>query len=109
MSFDDSSLDHRNLPAGHGLGFPAMRRLALLAAVLPLIAAAPAAAATHGDLVSSKPLSGGNVLKNASKNLLVTYKTQGVAGSLVDVTGSVAIPKGKAPNTKRLGIEVSQG
>ncbi|MEI2703046.1 MAG: alpha/beta fold hydrolase [Baekduia sp.] len=74
-----------------------MRRLALLAAVLPLIAAAPAAAATHGDLVSSKPLSGGNVLKNASKNLLVTYKTQGVAGSLVDVTGSVAIPKGKAP------------
>jgi len=77
-----------------------MRRLPLLAAAVALTAAIPAQAhaATHGDLLSVKPLKAkGAVLKGAAKNLLVTYKTKGIDGSLVTVSGTVVYPKGKAP------------
>lgn len=68
-----------------------------LATVVPLLFSATAEAARHGDLVSAKPLTTKSKLSGASKNLLVTYKTTGVSGKLVNVTGMVAIPKGKAP------------
>lgn len=74
-----------------------MRRISLLTVLAALAVAPSAHAATHGDLISSKPLTSGAALKGAAKNLYVTYKTQGVDGKLVTVSGTIAYPKGKAP------------
>jgi pimeloyl-ACP methyl ester carboxylesterase len=88
--------------------------------ILPLLAAlllAPAASAkappgdafytppsplpgkTHGDLIWSRNLGASNytTLAGASRNLLVLYRSNGVASSGVADSGSVAIPKGKPP------------
>ena len=72
-------------------------KLPLLAAAVLLIAAPPALAAKHGDLISKQPISGRPALPAAKTNLLVSYRTKGVDGQLVPVTGVVSIPKGKAP------------
>ena len=76
-----------------------MRRLPLLAAAVAVMTAIPAQAdaVTHGDLVSSRPLTSGAALKGAGKNLYVRYKTKGVDGQLVTASGTIAYPKGKAP------------
>jgi pimeloyl-ACP methyl ester carboxylesterase len=50
----------------------------------------------HGTLIWERPLTGGGSLKGA-KNYLVDYKQVGVRGTLVPVSGMVAIPRGKAP------------
>ncbi len=74
-----------------------MSRIIALATTFVLLGSAAAQAATHGDLVSAKPLTTKAKLAGASKNLAVVYKTKGVSGKLVNVTGMLAIPKGKAP------------
>ena len=50
----------------------------------------------HGRLIWERPMTGGESLKGA-KNYLVDYKQVGVRGTMVPVSGMVAIPKGKAP------------
>ncbi len=50
----------------------------------------------HGTLIWERPTTGGESLKGA-KNYLVDYKQVGVRGTMVPVSGMVAIPKGKAP------------
>ncbi len=50
----------------------------------------------HGKLIWERPMTGGESLKGA-KNYLVDYKQVGVRGTMVPVSGMVAIPKGKAP------------
>lgn len=74
-----------------------MRHAMLVALVAGLLIAAPASAATHGDLVSVKKTRPVATLKGAAKDLTVTYLTKGVGGKLVPVTGTVAFPKGTAP------------
>jgi len=74
-----------------------MRHAPLLALIAVLAAAAPAPAATHGDVVSVKKTKPVATLKGAAKDLTVTYLTKGVGGKLVPVTGTVAFPKGAAP------------
>jgi pimeloyl-ACP methyl ester carboxylesterase len=51
----------------------------------------------HGDLIWARPVSGGPKLANASSNELVLYRSTSTAGKPVAVSGTVAIPKGKAP------------
>ena len=50
----------------------------------------------HGTLIWERSMTGGESLKGA-KNYLVDYKQVGVRGTMVPVSGMVAIPKGKAP------------
>lgn len=50
----------------------------------------------HGDLIWWRKETGSDALKNASSNRLVLYRSQGV-GKNVAVSGSVAVPKGRAP------------
>lgn len=73
------------------------RTLALALAGL-LTLAAPAAAKTHGDVVSSRTLTGADALKSAASNRLVKYRSVGARGENVTVSGTVSVPKGKAPN-----------
>jgi len=86
-----------------------LRRLIAFATLLAAVATAaaapkPAAAAParHGDLVSSAPLIGpwprnGNALAGAARNLRITYKVRGINGRLVNATGTLALPRGRAP------------
>jgi len=79
-----------------------MRRTVLVTALISLVAAAPATAAKkapskHGDLISAKPFKGADSLSGAAKNLRVRYRSIGVGGKLVTVTGTIALPKSKAP------------
>lgn len=100
-----------------------MRRLSLVLTALSLIilAVAPAASAagsskvrkgpsgtrfytppktlpgkTHGDVIWARRLTGPAALKNAS-NTLVLYRSIGVEGTPVAVSGTVSVPKGKTP------------
>jgi pimeloyl-ACP methyl ester carboxylesterase len=50
----------------------------------------------HGTLIWERSMTGGESLKGA-KNYLVDYKQIGVRGTMVPVSGMVAVPKGKAP------------
>lgn len=74
-----------------------MRTAPLLALMASLAVAAPASAATHGDLISSKPTTSAAAIKGAGKTVSVTYRTKGVGGKLVPVSGTIAFPKGVAP------------
>jgi dienelactone hydrolase len=94
-----------------------MRRCVLLGILLSALAAAPADAkvrrgpagskfyapaaklvkGSHGSLIWARRLTGSEVLHNASANELVLYRSAGVKGSSVPVSGAVALPKGKAP------------
>jgi pimeloyl-ACP methyl ester carboxylesterase len=51
----------------------------------------------HGDLIWHRELTGSAALKSASVNRLLLYVSQGAAGGPVAVSGTVSIPKGKAP------------
>jgi pimeloyl-ACP methyl ester carboxylesterase len=93
--------------------FPAV--LALL--VLLLVAAAPAAAKVrtgpagnafytppsplpkggHGALIWARTLKGEAALKSAGKNWRVLYRSVGANGKAIAVSGTVSLPKGKAP------------
>jgi acetyl esterase/lipase len=52
---------------------------------------------SHGAPVWQRKLSGKAVLKSAASNRLVLYRSQSVAGKAIAVSGTVAVPKGKAP------------
>jgi pimeloyl-ACP methyl ester carboxylesterase len=90
--------------------------LMLLAA--PVLAAPPAHAATvkqgpagtkfytppktlpagsHGTPIWQRKLTGKAVLKSAKANTLLLYRSTSVAGKTIAVSGTVAVPKGKAP------------
>jgi pimeloyl-ACP methyl ester carboxylesterase len=95
-----------------------MSRLALVLSLL-LLAALPAAAAAkvpkgpsgtafykppspipgkgHGGLIWARKLTGTAALKGGAGNRLVLYRSTGVDGKTVAVSGTVSIPKGKAP------------
>jgi pimeloyl-ACP methyl ester carboxylesterase len=51
----------------------------------------------HGTPIWQRKLSGPAVLKSAKSNTLLLYRSQAVDGKTVAVSGTVAIPKGKAP------------
>src|SRR4051794_5193501 len=87
-----------------------MRRLLPLA--LLLVFAAPAGAATpssfytppshlpgktHGDVIRSRTLTGSAALKSAGSNRVVLYSSVGIDGKPVAVSGTISLPKGKAP------------
>jgi pimeloyl-ACP methyl ester carboxylesterase len=60
----------------------------------------PAAAlkgSAHGGPIWSRRQTGPDKLKDAASNHLVLYRSIGVDGKAVAVSGSVAIPKGRAP------------
>lgn len=80
-----------------GYGVPMRRLLPVLA--FAYIAAVPnvAGAESHGDVVSVSALAGKAKLPASSRQVIVTYRTKGVSGKLVSVTGTIAMPKGRAP------------
>ena len=51
----------------------------------------------HGTPIWQRKLTGKPVLKSAKTNTLLLYSSQAVDGRTVAVSGTVAIPKGKAP------------
>jgi acetyl esterase/lipase len=90
----------------------------LLALAAPVLAAAPAHAATvkagpagdafytppaalpkgaHGTPIWQRKLTGKAVLSGAGANRLLLYRSTGVDGKATAVSGTVAVPKGKAP------------
>jgi pimeloyl-ACP methyl ester carboxylesterase len=96
-----------------------MRRVLIPALAFALLAASPASAATtkplkapsglafykppaklpgktHGDVIWSRPDTGKNRL-GGSDTRLVLYRSVGVRGKAVAVSGLVSVPKGKAP------------
>ena len=74
-----------------------MRRALPLALLALLALAAPAAAKTHGDVVSSRALTGAAALKSAGVNRFVLYRSVGLGKKPVTVSGTISLPKGKAP------------
>jgi pimeloyl-ACP methyl ester carboxylesterase len=94
-----------------------MRRCAPLAILCAAIVAAPAQAAVrkgpagskfysatsklvkggHGSLIWARAFTGPERLKGGAKDVLVLYRSEGVKGRSVAVSGDVAIPRGKAP------------
>jgi pimeloyl-ACP methyl ester carboxylesterase len=76
-----------------------MRRFSVPLALLALAAAPAADAATpkHGQLLKATKLSGEPALTSAGKNWLVKYRSVGVDGKAITVSGTVSLPKGKAP------------
>ncbi len=51
----------------------------------------------HGALVWARKHTGADALKGASRNELLLYRSTGVDGGKIVVSGSLALPKGKAP------------
>lgn len=51
----------------------------------------------HGKLIWQRQAGGSVPLKNAAVNKLVLYTSKSTSGKMVAVSGSIAIPKGKAP------------
>ncbi len=96
-----------------------MRRLAIVLSLLLLLAALPAAAdakvrkgpaglkfyspphalvaGKHGSLIWARKLTGTPALHGGAGNRLILYRSSGVTGKTVVVSGTVSIPKGKAP------------
>jgi pimeloyl-ACP methyl ester carboxylesterase len=94
-----------------------MRRCPLLAILCAALPAAPAQAAVHkapagskfysapsnlvkgahGGLIWARRFAGPDRLKAGAKDELVLYRSTGVDGKSVAVSGDVAIPRGKAP------------
>jgi pimeloyl-ACP methyl ester carboxylesterase len=94
-------------------------RVILLLAALGAACAAPAAASakvptgpagvkfytppkplpgkTHGDLIRARRLTGAAALSAAGSNRLVLYRSTNAEGRSIAVSGTVAVPKGKAP------------
>jgi len=98
-----------------------MRRLAIVLSLLLLTAALPAAAdakvrkgpgglafykppkplpaGKHGALIWSRKLSGAAALKGGAGNKLLLYRSTSATGKAVAVSGTLTIPKGRAPKT----------
>jgi pimeloyl-ACP methyl ester carboxylesterase len=78
-----------------------MRRLPALLALLVLALPGVAAAAPpkHGQLIAKHKLTGDAALASAGRNWFVKYRSVGVDGKAISVTGVVSLPKGKAPKT----------
>src|SRR3954447_11534769 len=76
-----------------------MRRFSVLLALLVLAVAPSAHAATpkHGQLLQSRKLTGEPALTSAGRNLFVKYRSGGVDEKPITVSGTVSLPKGKAP------------
>jgi pimeloyl-ACP methyl ester carboxylesterase len=96
-----------------------MRRLAIVHSLLLLTAALPAAAEAkvrkgpgglafytppkplpagkHGALIWSRKLSGAAALKGGAGNRLLLYRSTSATGKAVAVSGTLTVPKGKAP------------
>jgi pimeloyl-ACP methyl ester carboxylesterase len=94
-----------------------MRRCVLLGILCAAVVAAPAQAAVrkgpagtkfysaparlvkgaHGGLIWARAFTGAERLKGGAKDELVLYRSEGVNGRTVAVSGDVAIPRGKAP------------
>jgi pimeloyl-ACP methyl ester carboxylesterase len=96
-----------------------MRRYPAVLAILALllVAAAPASAKVrsgpageafytppsplpgkkHGDLIWARTLKGEPALKSAGRNELVLYRSVDTDGKPIAVSGTVSVPKGKAP------------
>jgi acetyl esterase/lipase len=51
----------------------------------------------HGDLIWARKLKGEAALKSAGANWLVLYRSVGTDGKPIAVSGTVSLPKGKAP------------
>jgi pimeloyl-ACP methyl ester carboxylesterase len=94
------------------------RRVLLVALAAVLLVASPAGAATirkgpaglafytppsplpgaaHGDVIWARKLTGQPALKSAGSNQLVLYRSTGLDGRPTAVSGTVSLPKGKAP------------
>src|SRR3954465_12577307 len=76
-----------------------MRRLLALVALLVFAATPAAGAATpgHGQLLKASKLTGEPALTSAGRNWLVKYRSVGVDGKPITVSGTVSLPKGTAP------------
>src|SRR3954466_5558007 len=57
----------------------------------------PLPGGAHGALIWARKLTGEAALKSAGKNWLVLYRSVGVDGKSIAVSGTVSLPKGKAP------------
>ena len=57
---------------------------------------APLPGSRHGDLIRARRLGGAAALPGA-RNSLVLYRSRGVRGGPVAVSGTVAVPRGRAP------------
>src|SRR3954453_11024922 len=53
----------------------------------------------HGDLIWARKLSGAAALTSAGKNWRVLYRSVGTNGKPIAVSGTVSLPKGKAPKS----------
>src|SRR3954462_41918 len=77
-----------------------MRHFTLVLTLLAVAVApgvAGAATPSHGQLLSSSKITGEPALTAAGKNRLVKYRSVGVDGKAITVSGIVSLPKGKAP------------
>ena len=76
-----------------------MRRLSALLALLALAVPGVASAAPpkHGQLIEKRKLTGDAALASAGRNWFVKYRSVGVDGKAINVSGVVSLPKGKAP------------
>lgn len=71
---------------------------AMAAAVLaPVPAAADVPPGQRGRVLSDRPLTTSAALPSAAANRLVTYTSQGAGGKKIKVSGTVSIPRGRAP------------
>ncbi|WP_433227338.1 alpha/beta hydrolase family protein [Actinomadura formosensis] len=54
-------------------------------------------AGQRGTLLGQRPLTNAAALPSASANRFITYTSEGVGGKRITVSGTVAVPKGRAP------------
>ncbi|MGI5326496.1 alpha/beta hydrolase family protein [Actinomadura nitritigenes] len=79
------------------------RAAAIAAAAVTAAGLAATALPAHADpghrgtLLSSRPLHTSAALPSASSTRAISYVSEGVGGKRITVTGTVAVPKGKAP------------
>jgi pimeloyl-ACP methyl ester carboxylesterase len=52
---------------------------------------------SHGDLIWWRPLRGRDALTGAARNYLLLYRSTSISGNAIAVSGTLSIPKGKAP------------
>jgi len=94
---------------------PRLAAALALAAAVAIVPASPAAAAgkvpaglkfyvppkslkgKHGDLIRVRKLTGKLAFTGASKSYLLLYRSTSIAGKPIAVSGTLALPKGKAP------------
>src|SRR4051812_11641946 len=88
-----------------------MRRFSVLLALLVLAVAPSAHAATpkHGQLLQSHKLTGEPALTSAGRNWFVKYRSVGADGKPITVSGTVSLPKGKAPKNGWPAISYDHG